>query len=126
MLRVLFATALLGLAAIPVSARADIYECKTKDGVHYTNRQDASRGCRLLVRGRRDIETSPKYAFRRLPSSKGKTADKMSEFDAHIREAARLYQLPEAFVRAVMHVESGFSPSVISHAGAQGLMQLMP
>jgi soluble lytic murein transglycosylase-like protein len=36
------------------------------------------------------------------------------------------YGIPEAFIRAVMKVESDFDPHVVSSAGAQGLMQLMP
>jgi soluble lytic murein transglycosylase-like protein len=49
-----------------------------------------------------------------------------SRYDTLIDEAARLYQLPHSFIRAVMRVESGFNPTVVSSAGAMGLMQLMP
>jgi len=52
--------------------------------------------------------------------------ERLSRYDHHIREAAALYQLPEAFVRAVVQVESNFYSDVVSHAGAIGLMQLMP
>jgi hypothetical protein len=43
-----------------------------------------------------------------------------------VKQAAEYYSLPEALVWAVMKIESGFNPTVVSHAGAQGLMQLMP
>ncbi|MEZ4391079.1 MAG: lytic transglycosylase domain-containing protein [Polyangiales bacterium] len=47
-------------------------------------------------------------------------------FDAYIREAATLYQLPEALIRAVIRQESDFNPFSVSSSGALGLMQLMP
>ena len=49
-----------------------------------------------------------------------------SRFDEHIREAARLYHIPEALIRAVIKVESNFDPRAVSHANAHGLMQLIP
>jgi soluble lytic murein transglycosylase-like protein len=49
-----------------------------------------------------------------------------SRYDASIREASRGYSIPEAFIRAVIRVESDYDPKVVSVAGAQGLMQLMP
>ncbi|MFO0630376.1 MAG: lytic transglycosylase domain-containing protein [Polyangiales bacterium] len=47
-------------------------------------------------------------------------------FDAFIREAASLYQLPEALLRAVIRQESDFNPFSVSSSGALGLMQLLP
>jgi soluble lytic murein transglycosylase-like protein len=52
--------------------------------------------------------------------------ERFSRYDDAIRQAATLYQIPEALVRAVILVESNFDPRSVSHAGAQGLMQLMP
>lgn len=46
--------------------------------------------------------------------------------DGMIREAAREHDIPAALVRAVAFTESSFRPHVISHAGAMGVMQLMP
>ena len=43
-----------------------------------------------------------------------------------IRDAAALYQMPEAFIRAIIKVESDYDPKVGSCAGARGLMQIMP
>jgi soluble lytic murein transglycosylase-like protein len=43
-----------------------------------------------------------------------------------VTEAATRFGMPESWVRAVMHTESGGDRCVISPAGAQGLMQLMP
>ena len=47
-------------------------------------------------------------------------------YQAEIAAAARDYGVEEAVVRAIIHAESSFNPMAMSHAGAQGLMQLMP
>ncbi len=49
-----------------------------------------------------------------------------SAYEAEIAAAARQYGVEEAVVRAIIHAESSFNPMALSHAGAQGLMQLMP
>jgi soluble lytic murein transglycosylase-like protein len=59
-------------------------------------------------------------------SASSRPATTPDEYDAYIREAASLYQIPEALVRAVIRVESNFDPRAISRANAQGLMQLIP
>ena len=48
------------------------------------------------------------------------------EFDAILREACARYRIPYALAKAVMASESNYNPHAISHAGAMGLMQLMP
>ena len=47
-------------------------------------------------------------------------------YDDIINEAAVTYALDPNLIRAVMRAESAFNPMVVSPAGAQGLMQLMP
>lgn len=121
----LLATAVLIVPTIPGETRADIYKYVDKDGVvHFSNQPSAkSQGGQLYIKsrekkkGRGDIspfapsDTSP---------------ERFSRYDEVIHQAATLYQLPEALVRAVIMVESNFDPRSVSHAGAQGLMQLMP
>lgn len=51
---------------------------------------------------------------------------KPSKYDDLIKEIAKKYQVEAALIKAVMHVESAFNAHAKSHAGAQGLMQLMP
>lgn len=47
-------------------------------------------------------------------------------YAGHITEAARRFGIPEAWIRAVMRVESRGEVRAISSAGAMGLMQVMP
>lgn len=62
--------------------------------------------------------------------SKGGYSDpsisKKERFEGLIEAAGRKYDLPPSLIEAVIRVESNFQPDVISSAGAQGLMQLMP
>ncbi len=56
--------------------------------------------------------------FRAVPATQA--------YETLIQEAADLYNLDPALIRAVMRTESAFNPFVVSRVGAQGLMQLMP
>jgi len=47
-------------------------------------------------------------------------------YTPHVAEAARRFGIPEAWIWAVMRVESAGNSRVISPAGAMGLMQIMP
>jgi soluble lytic murein transglycosylase-like protein len=49
-----------------------------------------------------------------------------SEYDPLFAEIAELYNLDPALIKAVAYAESSFRPTVVSSAGAMGLMQLMP
>jgi soluble lytic murein transglycosylase-like protein len=48
-----------------------------------------------------------------------------SAFDGLIIEAAKRHNLDPALLKAVVHVESRFTPEAVSSRGAKGLMQLM-
>lgn len=54
------------------------------------------------------------------------SAVRATRFDDYIREASRLYRIPEALIRAVIKVESNFDPRAVSPANARGLMQMIP
>ena len=47
-------------------------------------------------------------------------------YDDLIQEASDTTRLDPELIRAVIQTESGFDPTAVSTAGAQGLMQLMP
>jgi soluble lytic murein transglycosylase-like protein len=111
-------------------ARADIYRCKRADGTqHYTNIKEPGRRCQLVVRGAKKSKLrakKPSSGTQKTSGGRSKDSARYSRYNGLIGEAARLYQLPEPFIRAVMRVESDFNPTVVSRAGAMGLMQLMP
>ena len=48
------------------------------------------------------------------------------EYSAFVERYAAEYDVPEALVYSVILAESGFDPNARSHAGAIGLMQLVP
>lgn len=112
------------LANTNVVARADIYTYTDGDGVvHFTNVRPTRRGVRVAVRTR---TADPSDLPRASHGPRDTSSERYSRYDLFIREAATLYQLPEAFLRAIIRVESDYNPQVVSDAGAQGLMQLMP
>jgi soluble lytic murein transglycosylase-like protein len=47
-------------------------------------------------------------------------------YAAHVAEASQRFGVPEAWIWAVMRVESAGDPTAVSRAGAIGLMQVMP
>jgi soluble lytic murein transglycosylase-like protein len=120
---------LLGVSVwlAPVTLRAELYVYTDSKGVtHFTN-----------IKKTLPAETHPKTP--KAPEKKNtyNWKDKrgilqkvhkvgIKTYDAFIIEAARYYSLPPALVKAVIATESSFNPTVTSHAGAQGLMQLMP
>lgn len=61
-------------------------------------------------------------------NSKGRYHASVSdqEIEEAVTHYAKEYQLSPALLLAVMKAESGFNPTVISKAGAVGLMQLIP
>jgi soluble lytic murein transglycosylase-like protein len=118
-------------AGKPRQGSNNYFKYVDEDGViHITNRPRGKRGDWKLYKsiaanrtGLADVDRSPR-------SSSGKymalDSEKAHRYDAYIRGAARRYQLPESFVRAVIHTESRYNPRAVSRAGAMGLMQLMP
>ena len=60
------------------------------------------------------------------PEAAGRVWRYSGQYDALIFKEANLAGLDSALVKAVIAVESGFNRFARSHAGAMGLMQLMP
>ena len=101
--------------------RADIYKSVDKDGViSFSNVK--SPGAKLVAKARPKKKAGKLPVF--MPSDR--SLARFTRYDRDIRRAATLYQIPEELVRAVIKVESDYDPRAVSHANAQGLMQLIP
>ena len=118
------------IAAAP--AGADMYSYTDKDGViHFTNIAPKGRDrnkWKVLMKtgpGKAGAIRGDCPRCDRVPASDRSPA-RYSRYDAYILEAADLYQIPEALIRAVIKCESDYDPRVVSSVGAMGLMQLMP
>lgn len=100
----------------PAHGRADIYKTVGADGV-ISFSSTKSKGASLYQKAQ-----SKPSVF--LPADT--SPERYTRYDPWIREAAALYQIPEALIRAVIRVESDFDPRAVSPANARGLMQMIP
>ncbi|MBI5500148.1 MAG: lytic transglycosylase domain-containing protein [Deltaproteobacteria bacterium] len=117
---VLFAASLAG------PAHGDIYVYVDEQGVtHITNQPDTDGRWQRYLETEDPETRRPREGVVPVPA-RDTSPDRYARYDAYILEASLLYQMPEALIRAVIRVESDYDPNVVSWAGAQGLMQLMP
>ncbi|MFW6053215.1 MAG: lytic transglycosylase domain-containing protein [Persicimonas sp.] len=138
----LAAAALMGATLfVPSTARADLYKYEAPDGsvLITTEKKSGYKLLEVISEGASNKKSStksskstakksssaskpkPSKAARKRTNRKGEDA-----FDDIIAEASEAYDVPFGFIKAVIRVESAFRPDALSHAGAQGLMQLMP
>lgn len=70
----------------------------------------------------------PQQFARVLETELGKTEGAIGDgkFAGLIRQAAARYGMDARLIDAVIRAESDYNPRCVSHAGARGLMQLMP
>lgn len=112
---------------LPGVARADIYKYTDKDGViHFSSKRPAAAGAKVYLRGNSSKGGGSAAVGGKSGGTRDKDPARYTRYDTWIHEAASLYQIPLELVRAVIKVESDYSPGAVSYAGARGLMQLMP
>lgn len=124
----------VSLFAVQHAARADIYTYTDPDGiVHFTNEEPRGKEARRWKKVLKEASQYGKAAARRgrcgrcdrVPAI-DRSPERFSRYDDHIYEAAGLYKIPVALIRAVIKVESDYDPRVVSSVDARGLMQLLP
>jgi soluble lytic murein transglycosylase-like protein len=60
------------------------------------------------------------------PVSNQNSIGKETQYNDIIQEMSKKYDVNPNLIKAIIQHESNFNPNAISHAGAKGLMQLMP
>jgi soluble lytic murein transglycosylase-like protein len=122
-------------------ARADIYKYVDAGGkVYFTDapmkgskyRLEWKRESKKLVRESQarsaslDQGTGASQKARKAAPITGSRAARRAAYEKLIAANARRYGLSPALIHAVVRAESAYNPTAVSHAGAEGLMQLMP
>jgi soluble lytic murein transglycosylase-like protein len=101
---------------------ADIFRYVDKNGkVHYTNvPQDSRYKIHRRVDSRNPVTETLVGPIRHYDHRQ------RNRYEQEIASAARAHNIDPALIHAVISAESGYNPLARSHAGAAGLMQLMP
>ena len=118
-------SSLLLLLFLASPAQAEIYKYRTAEGelVLTTERRDDLELIEIIGEASVPVEKKSTQSPKKSTQSRSKDKDR---FDPIIAEAAEAYDLPFAFIKAVIKIESNFNPHAVSRVGAMGLMQLMP
>jgi Transglycosylase SLT domain/Domain of unknown function (DUF4124) len=128
--------AIVCIFLIIAPAMADVYTWTDKDGVvHFTNirpgRGNRKANWTKVLNSKPEPGSKAAAARGDCPrcdkvASKDNSPERFTRYDVYIAEAAALYRMPSALIRAVIKVESDYDPTVVSAMDAKGLMQLMP
>ncbi|MGK0169415.1 MAG: soluble lytic murein transglycosylase-like protein [Gammaproteobacteria bacterium] len=110
-------TCTLGAVSVGYSnaAIADIYKFVDSNGVIHLSDRPLGKGYVPIVR------TWKGWQPKRTSLSKGR-----ARYAPLIDKISRQFRLDRALVHAVVTAESAYNATAVSHAGAVGLMQLMP
>lgn len=119
------AIAALG-AALPAARAGTFWSRERGDGVvEFTNRQPAGGRWKVVFKTGPGKAAALRGATDLVPPRDASPV-RFSRYDQDIRDGQAFFGIPETFLRAVIKTESDFDPRVVSSAGAEGLMQLLP
>lgn len=108
------------------NASAQIYQYEGPDGTIHFSTTPRSGATPSRVHGGRGSESEATQGRERPSRPNPNPESAHNAFDRFIQEASDAYNIPFAMIKAVVRAESSFNPHAVSHAGAMGLMQLMP
>ena len=117
------------LELLEVISGGDDSSASTSSSTNKSSGAEQDQEDKERVRRARERRREHKKAAARKASASSSGSEqrpRRNRFDDIIREASEAYEVPFSFVKAVVRVESDFTADAVSHAGAMGLMQLMP
>lgn len=109
------------MAQSAMAAKYFVYELP--DGSRVISDRPIHKATHKLISSSRKIEGTGQIAAKKVSFTRPKKIDR---WDDLIHELSDRHRVDVALVKAVIHTESYFDYRAISHAGASGLMQLMP
>lgn len=113
--------ALCALAQDALAARFYVYQLP--DGTRMISDHPIYKATHKLIVSRTKVEGTGRIAAKKITFRRPKHVDR---WDDLITVLAHRHKVDVALVKAIIHTESCFDYRATSHAGAEGLMQLMP
>ena len=114
------------VATVSKRGASVVWSRERDDGImEFTNLQPVGRRWKVLFRIGPGKASATRGGSDLVPA-RDTSAARYTRYDDSIRDQQAYYGIPQALIRAVVRTESDFDPHVVSSAGAQGLMQLMP
>jgi hypothetical protein len=113
-------------------ANGDVYSWTDEEGVvHFTNVRPRGNQWKKVLASRPEVgskASAQRGSCERCDKvpSRDRSPDRFHRYDEYIHEAAELYRIPVALIRAVIKVESDYDPQVVSAMDCKGLMQVHP